>query len=304
MYKHYLYKIKLKLVNLFSFGNTKLKKIRPSSYPFISGDTFRAISDYIIEEERGLKSFIGGAYLNNNLNIIFISAGFIEEYGKYNLLQMFSSLNLNKKTLIIHNGDYKNDNFFLKGISKNFKKVFCVNILNHEGNIYPIPIGIENLYYMKNGDISKFHMYRTKFLESKNKKILVFASFRVFTNSNIRLQVMRDIKASRFKLENTQLNNDEYMKKLSESYFCLSPPGNGIDCHRTWEALYLGAIPVVLKNTLAKPFIENLPILEVDNYADFLSKSDKEMLEVYNLVHKNKNNFMALFDYWNNEVRN
>ncbi len=27
--------------------------------------------------------------------------------------------------------------------------------------------------------------------------------------------------------------------------FWLSPRGNGIDCHRTWEALYLDVIPIV-----------------------------------------------------------
>ena len=29
----------------------------------------------------------------------------------------------------------------------------------------------------------------------------------------------------------------DYRKVLSNSYFVISPPGNGIDCHRTWEAL-------------------------------------------------------------------
>ncbi|CAF4378106.1 unnamed protein product, partial [Adineta steineri] len=28
--------------------------------------------------------------------------------------------------------------------------------------------------------------------------------------------------------------------------FWLSPRGNGLDCHRTWEALYLDTIPIVL----------------------------------------------------------
>jgi hypothetical protein len=30
--------------------------------------------------------------------------------------------------------------------------------------------------------------------------------------------------------------------------YVLSPPGNGIDCHRTWEALFLGSIPIVKKS--------------------------------------------------------
>ena len=32
--------------------------------------------------------------------------------------------------------------------------------------------------------------------------------------------------------------------------FWLSPRGNGLDCHRTWEALYLDIIPIVWHSTL------------------------------------------------------
>ena len=39
-----------------------------------------------------------------------------------------------------------------------------------------------------------------------------------------------------------------YRKLVLRSKYVLSPPGNGPDCHRTWEALYLGATPIVLKD--------------------------------------------------------
>ena len=37
-----------------------------------------------------------------------------------------------------------------------------------------------------------------------------------------------------------------YRQLLLRSKYVLSPPGNGPDCHRTWESIYLGAIPIVL----------------------------------------------------------
>jgi hypothetical protein len=44
----------------------------------------------------------------------------------------------------------------------------------------------------------------------------------------------------------------------------LSPPGNGIDCHRTWEALYLHIIPIVWHSTLDSLY-ENLPIIIIND---------------------------------------
>ena len=42
--------------------------------------------------------------------------------------------------------------------------------------------------------------------------------------------------------------------RLHEQYrsfvFGLSPRGNGVDCHRTWEMLYFGMIPVMLRSTI------------------------------------------------------
>ena len=67
---------------------------------------------------------------------------------------------------------------------------------------------------------------------------------------------------------------------MSKCKFVISPPGNGIDCHRTWEALYLGAIPIVRTSSL-DPMYEGLPVLIVNEWSDisgeFLEKIWEEM---------------------------
>jgi hypothetical protein len=63
----------------------------------------------------------------------------------------------------------------------------------------------------------------------------------------------------------------KYRELLRQSQFVLSPPGNGADCHRTWEALYMGAVPIVLKKFW--PFQEiNLPVLIVEDWEDVPSR--------------------------------
>ncbi|CAF3817895.1 unnamed protein product [Rotaria sp. Silwood1] len=49
--------------------------------------------------------------------------------------------------------------------------------------------------------------------------------------------------------------------------FWLSPRGNGIDCYRTWKALYLDAIPIVWNSSLTILY-EHLPVVIIQNYTD------------------------------------
>lgn len=49
--------------------------------------------------------------------------------------------------------------------------------------------------------------------------------------------------------------------------FVISPHGNGLDCHRTWEALCLGCIPIV-KTSALDGLWEQLPVLIVKDWSD------------------------------------
>lgn len=56
-------------------------------------------------------------------------------------------------------------------------------------------------------------------------------------------------------------------KNQSNYAFVASPPGEGLDCHRTWEALCLGCIPILLSTPLDDMF-EDLPVLIVKSWTD------------------------------------
>ncbi|QWE06921.1 hypothetical protein [Polynucleobacter sp. JS-JIR-5-A7] len=47
--------------------------------------------------------------------------------------------------------------------------------------------------------------------------------------------------------------------------FVISPSGAGTDCHRTWEALALGCIPIVKRHHLSDLFVD-LPVIVVDEW--------------------------------------
>ncbi len=49
--------------------------------------------------------------------------------------------------------------------------------------------------------------------------------------------------------------------------FVASPLGTGWDCHRTWEALVLGCIPIVSRSPMARLF-EGLPVIVVSDWRE------------------------------------
>jgi len=83
--------------------------------------------------------------------------------------------------------------------------------------------------------------------------------------------------------------------KQAEYAFVISPHGNGYDCHRTWEALILGCIPIVKKSAIDVLY-EDLPVLIVNEWKDVTAKLLHDTVECY----KNKVfNFDKLnLKYW------
>ena len=77
--------------------------------------------------------------------------------------------------------------------------------------------------------------------------------------------------------------------------FVLCPRGNGYDCHRTWEALLMGAIPIV-KSSSMDPLFKNLPVLIVN---DFKELDDEFLQKKYEEIRSKPFDKRKLtMDYW------
>ena len=85
--------------------------------------------------------------------------------------------------------------------------------------------------------------------------------------------------------------------KYTEYSFGFSPHGNGLDCHRTWEMLFFGLIPVVKSSSLDALY-QRLPVLILKEWEDICVKSKFEeafkRLEPYLQVP----NEMFTMKYW------
>lgn len=69
-----------------------------------------------------------------------------------------------------------------------------------------------------------------------------------------------------FKTEE-RLTRQSYWELMREFRFVLSPLGKGVDCHRTWEALALGAVPII-KRTAISSLFDGLPVWQVGAYTE------------------------------------
>jgi hypothetical protein len=127
------------------------------------------------------------------------------------------------------------------------------------------------------------------------------SSFHVSNNPAIREHVRNQARASRHGHQEEFLKSLDYRLEVRNSLFVLSPPGNGNDCHPTWEAIYLGAVPVILKGFLAESLWGYLPILTVNDYSEVLDLEINELRKLYSAAME-RATVKAYATFWLGEI--
>jgi len=91
----------------------------------------------------------------------------------------------------------------------------------------------------------------------------------------------------------------ETWKKQGEYAFVISPHGNGLDCHRQWEALCLGCIPIVKTSSIDAVY-EKLPVLIVKDWSEVTQALLDSTVEEFS--KKEFEMDRLLLSYWVNEI--
>ena len=151
--------------------------------------------------------------------------------------------------LITHNSD------LLSGLSTNIinnkylVKWYGQNMATLNEKLVGIPIGLEN---------SQWKGFNYNFLKKyklSEKQNLLYINFNINTNKK-REDIINLFKSKNFDI-NPRLEWNDYIKEMSTYKYVLSPSGCGEDCHRIWESLYLGCIPIVLKTDVLYTYFNN-----------------------------------------------
>lgn len=155
-----------------------------------------------------------------------------------------------------------------------------------------VPIGLGNSHW-PHGNTQA--LARTAALDVPKRSGL-HVNFEVATNPAVRGPVMIALRRNRFSVMarrekpigpremlrrllgwrpvckwTAALDFASYLRDLARWKYRASPPGNGVDCHRTWESVYLGVIPVLSAAPVG--LLDGLPHIMLDNL-DSLTEQD------------------------------
>ena len=97
-------------------------------------------------------------------------------------------------------------------------------------------------------------------------------------------------------------NGHRFFEDITKSKFVFSPEGNGIDTHRTYEALIFKSIPICEHNEDIKTKYDGLPILYTTDYSEI---TEDYLFEKYNEMKNKTYDFSRLFlSYYEETFKN
>ena len=116
-------------------------------------------------------------------------------------------------------------------------------------------------------------------------------------------------------IQNLSIIPIDYFALLPSYKFVVSPEGNGIDCHRHYEALMAGCIPIVEDHPLIRAKYGNVPILWTKDYSEitpeYLEAKYAELLDttwdftrLYLCTYSFEEQFIAQYrgNYWTQKL--
>jgi hypothetical protein len=255
---------------------------RYTSFPFISPDTFRALADIVIEdaEVKRREKLSARHILYFDLAEVEGTEATYQELPALGLLDEVLTSIAAPPVLIMSHGDFAPSAQIMSDLESRCHRVYSINILQETEKTKAIPLGLENLYRNRNGRLADYHD-AFEHPDTAERTQMVFAAFSAENNRPIRSKLLEQLGESRFPSPRGRLTPEKYRDQVRRTKFVLSPPGRGFDCHRTWEAIYLGAIPVVLEGSIPPSFESALPLHPVSSYSDFLYLADNDLLRIY-----------------------
>ena len=249
---------------------------------YLSGNSFKRICDDFIDEEK--KSID----ISKKPKFIFLKTDWTELF-YFKILPYIDW----KFALVTHNSDRSipSNNFPLLEDDR-LVHWYGTNVDILHPKLSAIPIGIANEKWEHGNKVLLDQANKSQ----PDKKInRIYCNINIYTNAN-RQSILKQVSQYDFvDIDTERLSFDQYINKLKMYKWCISPPGNGIDCHRTWESIYVGTIPLVLDHLNYINF-KDLPI-------HFLNSYDLNLDQLINLKIGN-NLEKSTLTYWKNIVYN
>jgi len=265
---------------------------RPSSYPFISGDTFRSSAEIVFEDF-------------DRINLKKIKSGYIIccDLNKFNLLKIhvLDKIHVSVIVVLINSGISSTDLITETLDQGNNYKIYMQNLLEHTPGVECLPVGLENKWRARNGINMKY---------IKNKVMNNPRNFRVMWDFVINSEFIETVNAANILIDckNADRLNLASLRHrriaLSSYAFVACPFEDKPDSPSIWEAMYLGCIPILKESYLSIIYESiGLPIWVIKSYEELNEISEDELAEKYSTL-KVRFNCKALWaDYWFKKIK-
>lgn len=266
----------------------------------ITGENFKELCDLDIlhcqncnTNKKSKKTILNKNFKGKfkNINNIIMCTDLLDDP---DLCEKLKQINC-KFNLIFHNSDrnFKEKNLIILDNVPNINCIYTQNCLVKNEKVIPIPIGLANSKH-NHGNLKIFQKVLLLNIEKKNK---IYFYFNIGTNPGERQECFEKIKNKNIQWCDKK-NFQEYLKNLKSYQFAISPPGNGIDCHRLWECLYLKVIPICKRSVFTENFSKIFPIIILNDWNDL----DINKLDYGNFSWKNYRKLD--FEWWSQKIIN
>ena len=212
---------------------------------------------------------------------------------KNDLLKLCSRLKHHTFRIFTNLDDTQIDSCIDGRIPSNVINVFAVNCLFFNQTLRPAYLGLQRK--MRPGD-NRVELLKTKMTVDEAPTKLLYVNHKDWTNQSIRGPIKPIFQPFDWAtVRDAGLDYSDYLSEIKDHEFMICPEGNGVDCHRNYEVLYLRRVPVMVKNNYLQELLAGLPILWVDSWGSI----NRELLESNrNLLDRARSTDVGLLD-WN-----
>jgi len=203
-----------------------------------------------------------------------------------------------KFILMTQNADTSFSKLHLERLQPYVRKIYAINDTTDDDSLVrTIPIGWND----------QTAQILSQFPTSCPKEHLLYMNFLITTNPPKRQLCYDTFVGKPYVLEENGVSKEQFHDSLCRSCYVLSPEGTGIDCHRVYESLYVGTIPILKRTESEKMnrFYETLPVLLCDEWSEI---SESYLRERYDALYgamlqwKQANPNWWRVDFWIDEI--
>lgn len=234
--------------------------MKKPNYEFMCGSYFKNLCKYSIQEYTDARNhrFCFKIHKNGDPSKVFCKTEYLNQFLENFLLEEEFDLVTHNSDININEGSYDH----AKKLQPSLRFWYTQNLNYHHDMMKVIPIGLANPKWA-HGDQDVFKKIQQ---ENLSKNTILDVNFDIYTNLLERQKCLDLIDLPM----RDRLPFEDHLRQIASSFFCISPNGNGLDCHRHWEALYLKTVPIVTRSPVTQSMKEKgLPILILEDWKEF-----------------------------------